>query len=87
MIDEVTEAHVGKDLKGSGGHSESFQLEKKGSRVFVRRPGRRQWVNVIDAEDRELTKWGAQRGPKANYPMALDEDNHRLSLLRGGLLL
>jgi DNA-binding beta-propeller fold protein YncE len=35
MIDAVTEAHVGKDLKGSGGHSESFQLEKTGSRIFV----------------------------------------------------
>src|SRR6267143_158080 len=37
MIDAVTETHVG-DLKGSGGHSESFQLEKKGSRVFVNVP-------------------------------------------------
>src|SRR5712692_10299568 len=37
MIDAATETHVG-DLKGSGGHSESFQLEKKGSRVFVNVP-------------------------------------------------
>jgi hypothetical protein len=28
MIDAVTEAHVGKDLKGSGGHSESFQFDR-----------------------------------------------------------
>src|SRR5437588_11508598 len=35
MIDAATEAHVENDLKGSGGHSESFQLEKKGSRIFV----------------------------------------------------
>src|SRR5437879_9091036 len=35
MIDAATETHVDKDLKGSGGHSESFQLEKKGSRIFV----------------------------------------------------
>lgn len=34
MIDAATERHVDKDLKGSGGHSESFQLEKKGSRIF-----------------------------------------------------
>jgi DNA-binding beta-propeller fold protein YncE len=33
MIDAATGTHVGKDLKGSGGHSESFQLEKKGSRT------------------------------------------------------
>ena len=38
MIDAATEMHVGKDLKGSGGHSESFQLEKKGSRVFINVP-------------------------------------------------
>src|SRR6516165_2742304 len=37
MIDAATEAHVG-DLKGSGGHTESFQLEKNGSRVFANVP-------------------------------------------------
>jgi DNA-binding beta-propeller fold protein YncE len=76
MIDAVTEARVG-DLKGSGGHSESFQLEKKGSRVFVNVPDDGSVVNVIDRKTGELTKWGLN-GVKANYPMALDEDNHRL---------
>jgi DNA-binding beta-propeller fold protein YncE len=77
MIDAATEAHVGKDLKGSGGHSESFQLEKKGSRVFVNVPDDGSVVNVIDRKTGELTKWGLN-GVKANYPMALDEDNRRL---------
>src|SRR5712675_303056 len=77
MINAVTEAHVGKDLKGSGGHSESFQLEKKGSRVFVNVPDDGSVVNVIDRKTGELTKWGLN-GVKANYPMALDEDDHRL---------
>jgi DNA-binding beta-propeller fold protein YncE len=77
MIDGVTETHVGKDLKGSGGHSESFQLEKKGSRIFVNVPEDGSVVNVIDRKTGELTKWGLN-GVKANYPMALDEDNHRL---------
>ena len=76
MIDAVTEAHVG-DLKGSGGHSESFQLEKKGSRIFVNVPDDGSVVNVIDRKTGELTKWGLN-GVKANYPMALDEDDHRL---------
>ena len=76
MIDAVTEAHVG-DLKGSGGHSESFQLEKKGSRIFVNVPEDGSVVNVIDRKTGELTKWGLN-GVKANYPMALDEDDHRL---------
>ena len=77
MIDAVTETHVGKDLKGSGGHSESFQLEKKGSRIFVNVPDDGSVVNVIDRKTGELTKWGLN-GVKANYPMALDEDDHRL---------
>ena len=77
MIDAVTETRVGKDLKGSGGHSESFQLEKKGSRIFVNVPEDGSVVNVIDRKTGELNKWGLN-GVKANYPMALDEDNRRL---------
>ena len=77
MIDAATEAHIEKDLKGSGGHSESFQLEKKGSRVFVNVPDDNSVVNVIDRKTGELTKWELN-GAKANYPKALDEDNHRL---------
>src|SRR6516162_9828781 len=77
MIDGATEAHEDKELKGSGGHSESFQLEKKGSRVFVNVPDDDAVVNVIDRKTGALTKWGLN-GAKANYPMALDEDDHRL---------
>ena len=77
IIDAVTETRVGKDLKGSGGHSESFQLEKKGSRVFVNVPDDSSVVNVINRKTGELTKWELN-GIKANYPMALDEDDHRL---------
>jgi DNA-binding beta-propeller fold protein YncE len=77
MIDAATEAHVEKDLKGSGGHSESFQLEKKGSRIFVNVPDDSSVVNIIDRKTGELTKWELN-GAKANYPMALDEDDHRL---------
>jgi len=76
MIDAATEAHVDKDLKGSGAHSESFQLEKKGTRVFVNVPDDTN-VNVIDRKTGALTKWELN-GAKANYPMALDEDDHRL---------
>ena len=77
MIDAATEAHVEPNLKGSGGHSESFQLEKKGSRVFVNVPDDGSVVNVIDRKTGGLTKWDLN-GAKANYPMALDEDGHRL---------
>src|ERR1700680_1070689 len=77
MIDAATETHVEKDLKGSGGHSESFQLEKKGTRVFVNVAEDNSVVNVIDRKTGALTKWELN-GAKANFPMALDEDDHRL---------
>jgi hypothetical protein len=79
MIDAATEAHVG-DLKGSGGHTESFQLEKNGSRVFANVPGDGSVVNVIDRKTGALTKWELN-GAKANFPMVLDEDNHRLFVI------
>jgi DNA-binding beta-propeller fold protein YncE len=76
VIDAVTDAHVA-DLKGSGGHTESFQLEKNGSRVFANVPGDDSVVNVIDRKTGTLAKWSLN-GAKANYPMILDEANHRL---------
>jgi hypothetical protein len=75
IIDAATEAHVG-DLKGSGGHTESFQLEKNGSRVFANVP-RDGVINVIDRKTGTLTNWSL-KGAKGNFPMALDESDHRL---------
>ena len=58
-------------------HPESFQLERNGSRIFVNLPGSRK-VAVIDRKTRSvLTTWGTGLS-LANYPMALDEANHRL---------
>lgn len=80
MIDPATDEHVGKDLKTAGGHAESFQLEKKGTRIFVNVPGDNSTVQVIDRKTGELTKWGLN-GAKANFPMALDEEDHRLFVI------
>jgi len=80
MIDPATETHVGKDLKTGGGHPESFQLEKKGSRIFVNVPADADAVEVLDRKDGKLTKWSLN-GAKANFPMALDEDSHRLFVI------
>jgi hypothetical protein len=79
MIDAATDAHVG-DLKGSGGHTESFQLEKNGSRVFANVPGDGSVVNVIDRKTGALAKWELN-GARANFPMILDEANHRLFVI------
>jgi len=58
-------------------HPESFQLEKNGSRIFVNLP-RSKKIAVIDRKTKSaVTSW-VTGGPQANFPMALDEANHRL---------
>jgi YVTN family beta-propeller protein len=60
-----------------GAHPESFQLEKNGSRIFVNVPRSRK-IAVIDRMTKtEVASWSTG-GPLANYPMALDEEDHRL---------
>jgi DNA-binding beta-propeller fold protein YncE len=58
-------------------HPEAFALEKQGKRIFVNVPDAR-YVAVIDREKGEvITKWGTDLA-FGNFPMALDEANHRL---------
>src|SRR6516164_6593423 len=58
-------------------HPESFQLEKDGSRIYVNLPKSRK-VAVVDREKYSVvTTWGTGLS-LANYPMALDESDHRL---------
>ena len=59
------------------GHPESFQLEKNGNRIFVNVPdsGR---VEVVDwREGSVVATWPIQDASE-NFPMALDEADHRL---------
>ncbi len=59
------------------GHPESFQLETMGPRIFVNvRPANQ--VAVIDKKKREVTAIWPVQDAKDNFPMALDESNHRL---------
>lgn len=58
-------------------HPESFQLEKNSARVYVNLPKSRK-IAVLDREKGTvLTTWGTGMSFN-NYPMALDEQNHRL---------
>jgi DNA-binding beta-propeller fold protein YncE len=58
-------------------HPEAFQLETKGSRIFVNVPNSRH-VAVIDRDKGEVVaRWKTDLA-FANFPMALDEANHRL---------
>ena len=59
------------------GHPESFQLERGGSRVFVNVPTA-QHVAVVDRGSMKVTATWPVTSAGANYPMALDEANHRL---------
>ena len=59
------------------GHPESFQLERSGSRIFVNVPTANQ-IAVIDRAAMTVVATWPVIGAKANFPMALDEANHRL---------
>lgn len=58
------------------GHPESFQLEAKGNRICVNVPAARQVVVVDRKGGSVAARWPV--GAEANFPMALDEANHRL---------
>jgi len=59
------------------GHPESFQLERSGSRIFVNVPTA-DHIAVVDRGAMKVVSTWAVSGARANYPMALDEANHRL---------
>src|SRR5439155_7068416 len=58
-------------------HPEAFELEKNGKRIFVNVPNSRH-VAVIDRDKGEVIATWKTDGASANFPMALDETNHRL---------
>jgi YVTN family beta-propeller protein len=58
-------------------HPEAFELEQHGNHIFANVPDARQ-VAVIDREKREvITRWNTDLA-FGNFPMALDEADHRL---------
>jgi DNA-binding beta-propeller fold protein YncE len=76
MIDPKTDERVGKVLKTEG-HPESFQVEAKGTHVFVNVPDAGNVVEAFDRKTGTMTKWPLQ-GLRGNYAMALNEEDHRL---------
>ena len=58
-------------------HPESFQLEGSGQRIFVNMPDANHTIAVVDRTKRSvITTWPVEA--QANFPMALDEIDHRL---------
>jgi len=58
-------------------HPEAFELEKNGKRIFVNVPNARH-VAVIDRDQGKVVATWKTDLAFANFPMALDEANHRL---------
>lgn len=61
-------------------HPESFRLEANGPKIFVNLPGSRK-VAVVDRNSKSVVARWSTGGAFANYPMAIDESNHRLFIV------
>jgi DNA-binding beta-propeller fold protein YncE len=59
------------------GHPESFQLARAGTQVFVNVPTASH-IAVVDRASMKVTATWPVVTARSNYPMALDETNHRL---------
>jgi hypothetical protein len=59
-----------------GAEPESFQLEKSGPNIYVNVPDLKQIV-VINRTTKEIKRWPLE-GIALNFPMGLDEADHRL---------
>ena len=76
-LDVTTNTRAG-DVKLDA-HPESLQLEKSGPRIYVNVPNAGH-VAVVNRQKKTVeAKWRVTAAA-ANYPMALDESNHRLFL-------
>jgi hypothetical protein len=75
IIDATTNQRLDEEFK-LGGEPESFQLEKSGPNIYVNVPDLKQIV-VVNRATRQITHWPLN-GVESNFPMALDEADHRL---------
>jgi DNA-binding beta-propeller fold protein YncE len=64
------------DIKFAG-HPESFQLETKGARIFINVPDEQE-ILVVDRQQETVVAHWAFKEARSNFPMALDEEHHRL---------
>jgi DNA-binding beta-propeller fold protein YncE len=76
MIDPNSDERIGSIYK-TGGHPESFQVEASGGHIFVNAPDAGNIVESFDRKTGAVTKWPL-KGLRANYAMALNEEDHRL---------
>ena len=74
MVDATTNERLKEEYK-LGAHPESFQLEKSGPNIYVNLPDLKQ-VAMINRSTHAIARWALTL--EQNFPMALDETDHRL---------
>ena len=74
MVDAVRNQRLPEEFK-LGAHPESFQLAASTPDLYVNLPDLNQ-IAAIDRNTHAVTRWHIASG--GNFPMALDESNHRL---------
>jgi DNA-binding beta-propeller fold protein YncE len=74
IVDATTNKRLDDEFR-TGAHPESFQLELSGSNIYVNLPDLKQ-IAVINRKTHAISRWTLSLG--ANFPMALDEPDHRL---------
>ncbi len=80
QVDVTTNKRLPTEFK-LGAHPESFQLESKGPNMYVNLPDLKQ-IAAIDRKTGHITRWPVTFD--SNYPMALDEADHRLFVATRG---
>jgi DNA-binding beta-propeller fold protein YncE len=73
-VDATTNERLKEEYK-LGSHPEAFQLETWGPNIYVNLPESKQ-IAVINRSTRAITRWSLNL--EHNFPMALDEADHRL---------
>ena len=74
MVDAATNKRLDDEFK-LGAHPESFQLAASGPNIYVNLPDLKQ-IAVVNRSTHSVTRWPLTF--ESNFPMALDEANHRL---------
>jgi DNA-binding beta-propeller fold protein YncE len=74
MVDATTNKRLDEEFK-LGAHPESFQLAASSPNIYVNLPDLKQ-IAVVNRSTHSITRWPLTF--EGNFPMALDEPNHRL---------
>ena len=82
MVDAATNKRLDDEFK-LGAHPESFQLSASGPNILCEPPDLKQ-IAIINRSTHSIVRWPLTF--ESNFPMALDETDHRLFVATGCLL-